>query len=209
MHTWQSELRKKSFRIELVVTVLLLVITLYMLSRFLLFIEGREGAILSDPLLPLFNAVDFTWFTFALIYISIFIAVVIFIPVPRLIMLAFQSYIIMVVIRMAAMYLTPLDPPPGMIPLNDPVVEIFGTGQLLTRDLFFSGHTATLFLLYLVSENKSTKYFFLICSILVGISVILQKVHYTIDVFVAPFFACIAFVIVREIRNKLNTSPKD
>jgi membrane-associated phospholipid phosphatase len=203
MSFWKSEFRKNSFKVELAVTIILLIITLHLLSRFLLFVEGREGVIMQDPILPLFTAVDLTWFAFALIYLSIFTAIIVFIPVPRQIMLTIQSYIIMVGIRITAMYLTPLDPPPGMIPLNDPVVEIFGTGQLLTRDLFFSGHTATLFLFYLVSDKKILRYFFLICSLLVGISVILQKVHYTIDVFVAPFFAYIAFRIACEIRRNI------
>lgn len=205
MINWKNELKRKAFRIELVLTILFLIITLHFLSRFLVFIETREGVILSDPILPFFNAVDLTWFSFSLIYLSIVTAIIIFVPVPHQIMLAVQSYIVMVVIRIAAMYLTPLDPPPGMIPLNDPVVEIIGTGQLLTRDLFFSGHTATLFLFYLVSDKKLFKYLFLICVVLVGISVLLQKVHYTIDVFVAPFFAYIAFRIVVELRKKLLT----
>ncbi len=42
----------------------------------------------------------------------------------------------------------------NMIILNDPLVEFFGTGQTLTKDLFFSGHTATLLILFLVSEKK-------------------------------------------------------
>lgn len=204
MHNWQTELRKNKFRIELVVTILLLIIILHLLSRFLVFVEGREGVVLSDPLLPLFTAVDLTWFSFSLIYFSIFTAIIVLIPVPHQIMFAVQSYIVMVVIRIIIMYLTPLDPPPGMIPLNDPVVEILGTGQLLTRDLFFSGHTATLFLFYLLSEKKTFRYFFLFCSILVGFSVILQKVHYTIDVLASPFFAYIAFRITSKLREKFN-----
>ena len=67
----------------------------------------------------------------------------------------------MVVVRMCAMYMLPLDPPVNMIILNDPLVEFFGTGQTLTKDLFFSGHTATLFILFLVSEKKIYKTIFL------------------------------------------------
>ena len=86
------------------------------------------------------------------------------------------------------MYLLPLEPPVKMIILNDPFVEFFGTGQTLTKDLFFSGHTATLFILFLVSEKKIIKTVFLISTIAVAISVLLQHVHYTIDVFAAVFF---------------------
>jgi len=91
-----------------------------------------------------------------------------------------------------------LNPPEKMIPLNDPVVEFFGTGQLLTKDLFFSGHTATIFLLYLLADKKLLKTFFLVSAIVVGIGVLLQHVHYSIDVFVAPFFAYCSFYIVKK-----------
>jgi membrane-associated phospholipid phosphatase len=45
------------------------------------------------------------------------------------------------------------------------------------------------------------KAFFLIAAIVVGVSVLLQHVHYTIDVFVAPFFAYCSFYIVKKIKN--------
>jgi len=94
------------------------------------------------------------------------------------------------------MYLLPLEPPANMIILNDPLVEFFGTGQALTKDLFFSGHTATLFILFLVSEKKIIKTVFLISTIAVAIAVLLQHVHYSIDVLAAVFFtyACYNFL---------------
>ena len=55
------------------------------------------------------------------------------------------------------MYSLPFNPPPEMIPLNDPFVQFFGSGKLLTKDFFFSGHTATLFLLFLVIDKKPFK----------------------------------------------------
>ena len=38
-----------------------------------------------------------------------------------------------------------------------------------------------------------------ICTVLVGIFVLLQHVHYSIDVFVAPFFAFIAYYISNRV----------
>jgi membrane-associated phospholipid phosphatase len=103
---------------------------------------------------------------------------------------------------MIAMYSLPFDPPSSMIPLKDPFVQLFGTGKLLTRDLFFSGHTATLFLLFLVVDKKPYKQLFLFLTVLVAVSVILQHVHYFIDVLAAPFFTFGCFIIVKSIREK-------
>ena len=98
------------------------------------------------------------------------------------------------------MWSLPLDPPPTAIPLSDPLVEVLGTGKLLTRDLFFSGHTSFMFLMYLVCNTK-LRPFFLLSTLLVGVCVLLQHVHYTVDVLVAPFVAYGSFRLMKEIPN--------
>lgn len=194
---WKEFLKAKRNRIELLVTLLLLAIVLIALANFLNFSEARQGVVLPDPILNLFNPIDLTWLIFALIYISLVVAIVTLIKNPKRLMVVIQVYTLMVAVRIVAMYLLPLEPPAKMIILNDPFVEFFGTGQTLTKDLFFSGHTATLFILFLVSERKIIKTIFLISTIVVAVSVLLQHVHYTIDVFAAVFFtyACYKFVL--------------
>jgi hypothetical protein len=198
--------RNNKFKIEFFITITLLVLILVTLSNFLNFIERRNGVILNDPVLNLFDPVDLTWLTFGLIYVSLIAAIVFFSKKPQLLLLAFQSYILMIILRMIAMHLVSLNPPEKMIPLNDPLVEFFGTGQLLTKDLFFSGHTATLFLLFLLADLKSLKIFFLISTITLAISVLLQHVHYSIDVLAAPFFAYGSFKLIEKLRQKFSSS---
>jgi membrane-associated phospholipid phosphatase len=203
MTGWKEAFKNRKFRIEFIITFILLILVLKTLTGFLNFIETRNGVVLNDPLLNLFEPIDLTWLTFGLIYISLFTALYFFIKKPGLLLTALQSYILLIIFRIIAMYLLPLNPPDKMISLNDPFVEFFGTGQLLTKDLFFSGHTATLFLLFLLAEKKLLKSFFLISTILVAISVLFQHVHYSIDVFAAPFFAYCSFIIVKNMRKKL------
>jgi len=195
---WKEIFRKKKFRIEFIISILALILILTILANFLNFLEAREGVVLNDPILKLFKPLNLTWLSFGLIYISLFAALISFYQNPLLLLNAFQSYTLLIAIRIMSMYLVPLNPPETMIPLNDPVVEFFGTGQLLTKDLFFSGHTATIFLLYLLADKKLLKTFFLVSAIVVGIGVLLQHVHYSIDVFVAPFFAYCSFYIVKK-----------
>jgi membrane-associated phospholipid phosphatase len=102
----------------------------------------------------------------------------------------------MALLRIAAMYLMPLEPPPGIIELRDPFVEFFGGGRTLTRDLFFSGHTSTMFLLFLVMPGRRLRIAYACFTVIVGLCVVLQHVHYTVDVFAAPFFAYGAYMIV-------------
>ena len=200
---WNEFFKVKKFRIEFFVTLLLLILFLVLLANFLNYVEARKGIVLNDPVLNLFEPVDLTWLTFSLIYVSLFIAIIFLIKNPSKLIIAFQGYIILTLVRIAVMYLVPLNPPAGMISLNDPFVEYFGTGQLLTKDLFFSGHTATIFLFYLVSEKKLLKIVFLISTIIVGISVLLQHVHYAIDVVAAPFFALGAYRLAFKIKRNI------
>jgi hypothetical protein len=51
--------------------------------------------------------------------------------------------------------------------------------------LFFSGHTSTLFLMYFFQDTRIKKLFTLFSSVAVGILVLLQHIHYTIDVIIA------------------------
>jgi len=194
---WKEFLKEKRNRVELVITLFLLAIVLTSLANFLNYVEARKGVLLPDPLLNLFNPIDLTWLIFALIYISLVVAIATLAQNPKRLLFAVQLYTSMVLVRIVAMFLLPLEPPTTMIILNDPLVEFFGTGQTLTKDLFFSGHTATLLILFLVSEKKIIKIVFLISTIAVAIAVLLQHVHYSIDVFAAVFFtyACYKLLI--------------
>ncbi len=200
---WSQKLKEKRFKVEFFATIFFLIIILFLFTRFLTFNEGRHGVTLDDPFLALFNPLNTNWLTFGLIYGSIFTAIISFIKTPERLMFALQSYMLLVVVRTIAMYSIPLDPPHAAIPLIDPFVKYLGTGIQLNKDLFFSGHTATLFLLYLVSENKILKKIFLICTVAVGLSVLIQHTHYSVDVIAAPFFAYGVYRLVFVIRNKI------
>lgn len=202
MSGWKIFLNKKQNIYILILTFVLLIVTLYLFSRFVLFVEERKGVILNDPLFVFFDGVDLNSIIFLLIYTSLITGFVLLLKYPEQLILAIQSYILLLIFRTIAMYLVPLDPPIGTVNLRDPLVFIIGTGKPVTKDLFFSGHTSTLFLIFLVSVNKKVKYFFLVTAILVGLFVILQKVHYSIDVFVAPFFAFASYKIIKKLHRE-------
>jgi membrane-associated phospholipid phosphatase len=205
---WKTYLNNPVSRVEFTVTILLLVITVFSFSRYLLFNEARHGAVLDDPLLKHFNAIDLNPVLFFAIYSSLIIGLVSFSFTPNRLLLAFQTYTLMVLFRMTAMYLVPLDPPPGCIDLDDPVVFILGTGQKIIKDLFFSGHTSTAFMLFQIARNKFLKGYFLIATITVGSCVILQKAHYTIDVFAGLVFSYTSYQLVKSFHRKFKSDLK-
>ena len=181
--------RDPAWRMELAVTCAMLVPVLFALTHFLDWVERRPGVTLPDPVLALFPAVNLTWVTFLIIYAGIIAGLLVLMQHPRRLLLVFQAYVVLAIFRMAAMYLAPLEPPPGIIELRDPFVEFFGAGKPFTRDLFFSGHTSTTFLLFLVIPGGRLRIAYACATLLVGLCVVFQHVHYTVDVVAAPFFA--------------------
>lgn len=208
MITWKSFLKDKKNLTEFVITAVVVTGVIIAFSHFLHFVEQREGVVLNDPFLNTFNPIDLTWLTFVLIYLSLIIFVVTTFNKPDKLLIAFQAYGLMLIFRTIAMYLTPFEAPETILLLNDPFVQFFAKGDILTKDLFFSGHTGTLFLVFLLAENKTLKTIFLILTLLVGSAVLLQHVHYSIDVFVAPFVAYGAYRIIKKLHIKISKETK-
>lgn len=201
VNEWKIFLANKSSRNQFLISTGLLIILLFMLPKFLLFVENRSGVVLNDPVLTLFSPIDFTWLIFIIIYLSVFLTIIKLLDNPLQILKGIRVYALMVFSRMLAMYLIPLEPPPLMIELRDPLVEIIGgAGQVLTKDLFFSGHTATMFIMYLITKkNGLFKNCLLIATISIAILVLLQHIHYSIDVLTAFFISYTSFKVVENI----------
>lgn len=207
---WKEYFKQRNAGAILIITVVILVICVYLLSRFLIWVEERQGVILDDPLFHYYDAVDLNIPIFTLIYASLILCLVYLTKNhPQDLVLALQTYSLLVIIRMAMMFVTPLEPPIGTIDLQDPLVFAVGTGKKLTKDLFFSGHTSILFMMFLVIKKPVLKYTFLTVTILVGLFVILQKVHYTVDVLAALFAAYGCYRIILFINNKYLFSKQD
>ncbi|HEX2788736.1 MAG TPA: phosphatase PAP2-related protein [Ignavibacteria bacterium] len=211
---WKEFFSAKKNVFIFIFNFLFLFASLNIFTQFLVFNENRNYTVqLNDPILEFFNAVNLDTIAFAFIYISLISFLIYASFRPKLLMMAVTSYTFLVWTRLFTMYVTPLDVPAGAIEFNDPLVFLLGTGQPVMKDLFFSGHTSTLTLITLLAFNapnfsnndiklkadKYFKYFLLVSLIIVAMCVILQKAHYTIDVFAAPFFAFGVYALAKKI----------
>ncbi|MGQ9642784.1 MAG: phosphatase PAP2-related protein [Ignavibacterium sp.] len=201
---WKDFFSSNRNRIEFIFSILVLAVILFTLTNFLNYVESRNGFSFSDPILSLFEPTDLTWLTFTLIYGSLTVAIFNLISKPEKLLFTIQLYTLMVVVRIISMWLLPLNPPEKMILLNDPFVEFFGTGKTLTKDLFFSGHTATLFILFLTADDRLFRGIFFLSTILVALCVLMQHVHYSIDVFAAIFFTYACYQILKSLKNLIH-----
>jgi hypothetical protein len=193
--------------VQLAVTIALLAAVLSGFARFVSWVEQRPGAVLADPILARLAPRDLTWATFTLIYAGIVAGAASLARRPQRLLAGAQGYAAMVLVRAAAMWLVPLDPPPGMIPLQDPFVRLLGPGQPLTRDLFFSGHTASLLIVFLAAPSRGLKALFLASAAGVAACVLVQHVHYSIDVLAAPPFAYAGWRTALLVRARLGLPP--
>jgi hypothetical protein len=203
LKAWRAAFSDRAFRFEVGITLAacppVFVVAMRMLER----VETRPGAVLSDPVHALFAPIDVTWLTFALIYTSLLTAMAVIARDPPRFLFGLQAYLLLTLLRCVTLWLVPLEPPAGIIPLRDPFVQgMVGTTDVLLKDLFFSGHTSLPFLVFLVARTRGFKLVFLFLSLGIGALVILQHVHYTIDVVAAPAASYVAYRLWRLCRPR-------
>ena len=159
------------------------------LNQFFQAIEVRDGIDVNDILLSILPAKDCSEAIFILIWSCVALATIRFLNNPMLFIVFLWSYVVLCLTRIITITLVPLNAPPGLIPLRDPLSNYFYGHVFITKDLFYSGHTATLFLIFLCLEKKNDKLIVLLSTGIVGLLLLVQHVHYSMDVLAAPFFA--------------------
>lgn len=195
--SWKEALSKKHFRIHLIASgfagVLIIAFLPYFFTEILL---SKPGAVLNDYILNQLEPKDWSWVIFGIIYLSVLITLLFNFSNPYIILLGIECYIGINLIRICTLYFVTLEPPQGIIPLTDPLITKIAYGNVVyLKDLFFSGHVSTLFLLFLIEENKHRKIFLLTSTFVVAFLILWQHVHYSIDVLSAPLFAWAVYSI--------------
>lgn len=197
---WSQSWSDNKFKTQFVLTFGLLSILLFSLSYFFAYIEARRGQRVNDVVLNIVSPLDLSIITFLLIYTAALICIVSLLNNPKLFLKAIQAYFLILIFRIITLAIFPLEPPEGIILLKDPFIEHFFYGQVrITKDLFFSGHVATVCLLYLVNPVKKLNWFYLAVFILVAMFIMVQRVHYSFDVLAAPVFAWISWRLTNKI----------
>ncbi len=181
--------------VEVALSLAALALVAEVFASFASRVEERAGVVMHDPVLALLVPRDLTWVIFAVIYAAVVASASSLARDPPALALALRAYALMVLFRLLAMSVTPLDPPAGAIPLRDPFIEQLWHGRTLTRDLFFSGHTATLCVITFTARRHRA--LFAAATTVVGACLLLQAVHYTIDVLAAPLFSYAAVRLAR------------
>ena len=198
---WQECWQNKNFRYKLITGIFLIGLIIISAPFFFQYIEKRNGVIVNDALLRILPPHDVSIPIFILIWSCFFFMLLTAIKNPRILLTFLFAYILLCGFRCLTIFIFQLNPPRGIINLIDPLSNTFYGGVVITKDLFFSGHTASLFLIYLCQNKKGIRYYSLFASLLVGILVLVQHIHYSFDVIFAFPFAYISYKIAKYITN--------
>ena len=199
---WKHAWTKKTFRYKVFAGFFLNLLVLVLLPAFFQHIEKRNGILLNDVLLDQIKPVDVSLYVFIIIWSMGLLTLIRAIQQPKIFITFLYSFFVLTVSRIISITLVSLNAPQGLIPLVDPLTSVFYGQSFITKDLFYSGHVATQFLMFLCFIKKPDKVLAIISAISVAILVLVQHVHYTIDVVTAPFFAYACFIAGRYISFK-------
>jgi len=195
---WQDAWQSAWYRRRAIVGLVLVVVTLSLFPFFFQAIEKRNGILLHDPLLAWLHPHNVSLAIFVFIWAITLLGVLRAAQNPYMFLTILWAYWLLCVMRTLTIALIPLDPPVGLVGLVDPISNFFYGEKFVTKDLFFSGHTSSVFLIFLCVPGKTDKKLALIATVMVGSLLLVQHVHYTLDVVGAILFAWIAFWTARK-----------
>ena len=193
--SWQNAVFKK----QLIIGVIILTILLSIFPIFFDLIEARNGYQINDWLLNKIPAVNLSYPIFTVIWFCAILTITQAVKNPRFCLLFLGGFSVLSLSRIVTISVVAFNPPNGLVPLIDPVTNIFYGGKFITKDLFYSGHTSTMFLMYLCLEKPWHRAIALTASVLIGCMVLIQHVHYSIDVVSAPFFTYLVYYAAKKI----------
>ena len=161
-------------------------------------IEKRNGVVLNDWLLNILPAHDVSLPMMFVVWAITALLIFRCIQSPDISVTFLWTYILLSLVRMGTISLVALDAPVNLIGLADPLSNAFYGAKFVTKDLFFSGHTSAMFLIFLCLQNKLDKKLALAGSVIVGFLLLVQHVHYTMDVLTAPVFTWLVYRLTQR-----------
>jgi membrane-associated phospholipid phosphatase len=203
MKAWQSLQNKPTYLVVFLIGLALFLSSLQLTIQYVPLFETRDGFVPYDPFMTYLPSIDVSPYIFFLLYGTIIFGGFYFVPDPKLLATFAYSFAFMYFIRALCITVVPLNEPDLLIPLSDPFIEKLGIYQtFVKRDLFFSGHFASVFIPYLLLRKTRFHWVFLTSSIVIGILVMIQHIHYSYDVIGGVVFTYLAVVAAQKVVDR-------
>ena len=197
--SWKEASSAGSNRFKLVVGSVLIFTIIGLLPYFFKHIEKRNGVVLHDWVLAQIPPHNVSVAIFVFIWGMGLLILYRAIYKPQIYILYVWALIVVTLVRLITISFVVLNPPAGLIPLADPLTGVFYGQAIITKDLFFSGHIATLTLIFLCLEKRNDKILGAISIIIVACLLLVQHIHYTIDIVASPFITYACYKLVKSL----------
>ena len=154
---WKGAMNNLNFRWQFITTLLVLSTFTFIFTHFFDFIEARSGRHLNDFILDNIPSYNVSWGVFFVLYTAIVVGLYTHRAHPKTVLI-----------------------------IREPLVQFFTNGgRIISKDLFFSGHVSTVMSVYLGTHLPKTRSFLFVCVVAICFLLLVQHVHYTIDVIFA------------------------
>ena len=205
LSAWKEMLTDRAFRIRLFLVPGIFIIYSAVTQHLGNYIEMRKGVQLSDKFLYFFPSIDFSTQIFLLLYTSLIATLLLHLHKPKVIFKVLEMHFAVAVVRQMCILLIALEPPAGIIVLRDLFLEntVYPHNTPMTKDLFFSGHVASIWIYFLCAEKKYLKGFLLTATIAMSFMILCMRVHYTYDVYGAILFTSLIYFVPIWIKQNI------
>ncbi len=195
---WRASLSTNSrFKMKAILLPFVFWIYSFITQSIGIYVENRQGIQLHNKILFKFPNMDFSFGIFLLLYTCMAAIIINNLRNPYKIIMIAEMHLYVAIVRQICILLLPLEAPLGIIPLQDILLEntFYPTGAPLTKDLFFSGHVASIWIYFLCASNKKLQFLFFIATILMSFMVLSMRIHYTYDVVGAIIFTTLIYTV--------------
>lgn len=156
-----------------------------------------------DIVLDNIPAVDLNFIIIEFAFASIVLGTLFVLTRPRAVLFSLKAAALLIIIRAFFISLTHVGIHPDTIAPGLGFFDAIYMYLNFQTGFFFSGHTGLPFLMALIFwDDVRARAAFLVLSLVFAIAVLFAHVHYSIDVFAAPFMAYGIFTIARHLFQK-------
>ena len=153
-----------------------------------------------DLILDNIPVIDFNFIIIEFALISLVIGTLFVFYKPRYILFSLKALALFIIIRALFISLTHVGIHPENIAPGLGFFDAVYTYLNFQTGLFFSGHTGLPVLMaFIFWHNSRSRLIFLVLAFVFGVAVLLAHIHYSIDVFAAPFMAYGIFKIAQHL----------